>query len=231
MRLLLGGTLLGICKQIVIEHQLATCPFRAATIQSKTLTIMEADSTNPSPGTGPSTISLTPAERIADLNEIDQSISTLLSAASDAVGILSNFPSPETAGNSLRSSSAARTAFTNAASTYFSTLSSIEVRLRRQVYALEEAELIKPGDEADARKGRKFAGDAGTSRVGGGPLDPSWLNARASNKVGEAMKQELLSRARDFVERSERNTQGELDAPSSSESAPKVIANQDEEMG
>lgn len=152
-------------------------------------------------------MSFTPAQRIAELNEIDHSISTLLSAASEAIGILSNSPNPESAGNALRNSSTARTAFTNAASTYFSTLSSIEVRLRRQVYALEEADLIKPGDEADARKGRKFAGDTGTSRVGGGPLDPSWLNARASDKVAEGMKGELLSRARDFVERSERNAQ------------------------
>ncbi|KEF50917.1 uncharacterized protein A1O9_13026 [Exophiala aquamarina CBS 119918] len=188
---------------------------------------MEAEALNTSATKGPSTISLTPAERIADLNEIDQSISILLLAASDAVEILSNSPSPE---NNIRSSSAARTAFTHAASTYFSTLSSIEVRLRRQVYALEEAELVKPGDEADARKGRKFGGDAGTSRVGGGPLDPSWLNARASDKVAEAMKQELLSRARDFVERSELKTQNERDAPSSLENAVKAIPTPDEEM-
>jgi len=192
---------------------------------------MEAESLEPSTGTRPSTITLTPAERIADLNEIDQSISILLKAASDAVEILSNSPSPDSSVNTVRSSSAARTAFTNAASTYFSTLSSIEVRLRRQVYALEEAELIRPGDEADARKGRKFTGDTGTSRVGGGPLDPSWLNARASSKVAESMKQELLSRSRDFVERSERNPQNELDAPVSSASAMKAFSSQDEEMG
>jgi len=96
---------------------------------------------------------------------------------------------------------------------------------------LEEAELIRPGDEADARKGRKFTGDTGTSRVGGGPLDPSWLNARASSKVAESMKQELLSRSRDFVERSERNPQNELDAPVSSASAMKAFSSQDEEMG
>ena len=101
---------------------------------------MEVDSPDSSPAATSSTISFTPAQRIAELNEIDHSISTLLSAASEAIGILSNSSNPETAGNGLRNSSTARTAFTNAASTYFSTLSSIEVRLRRQVYALEEAE-------------------------------------------------------------------------------------------
>lgn len=192
---------------------------------------MEANSPNSSPGTASSTMSFTPAQRIAELNEIDHSISTLLSAASEAIGILSNSPNPESAGNTLRNSSTARTAFTNAASTYFSTLSSIEVRLRRQVYALEEAELIKPGDEADARKGRKFAGDTGTSRVGGGPLDPSWLNARASDKVAEGMKGELFSRARDFVERSERNAQNEAHVTNSSEQPVKLVSKQDEDMG
>ena len=37
----------------------------------------------------------TPATRIAELNDIDQSVSTLLAAASDAIAILSNLPSSE----------------------------------------------------------------------------------------------------------------------------------------
>ena len=32
------------------------------------------------------------------------------------------------------------------------------------------------------------------------PLDPSWLNARASDTVGEGMKKELLAQARGWVE-------------------------------
>ena len=166
---------------------------------------MEIDSPETPPPPKPSTTTFTPAQRIAELNEIDQSISTLLSAASDAISILSNSPSSEAQEQALRNPSLARSAFTDAASTYFSTLSSIEVRLRRQVYALEEAKLIKPGDENDARKGRKFGGDTGTTRVGGGPLDPSWLNARASDKVETEMKRELLAQAKTFVEQSERN--------------------------
>lgn len=149
----------------------------------------------------------TPAARVVELNEIDRSVSTLLSAASDAVGILSNFPSSETQESALKNPASARAAFTAAAETYFSTLSSIEVRLRRQVYALEEAELIRPGDDRDTRRGRTLGGDSGMTRVGGGPLDPSWLNARASDKVESGMKKELLAQARRFVERADGDAQ------------------------
>lgn len=159
--------------------------------------------------TGPATRSttLTPSDRIAELNEIDRSIATLLSAASDAIGILSNQPVSKAQEQAFKSPAAARDAFTKATETYFSTLSSIEVRLRRQVYALEEANLIKPGDDRDSRKGRVLGGDSGMSKVGGGPLDPSWLNARASDKVGAGMKRELLAQAREFVEREQHDAQ------------------------
>ena len=155
------------------------------------------------------TRTFTPTDRIAELNEIDRSISTLLSAASDAVAILSNSPLNEKHQAALRSSASATAAFSSAADNYFSTLSSVEVRLRRQVYALEEAELIKPGEDKDARKGRSLGGDSGLARVGGGPLDPSWLNARASDNVPAGMKKELLAQAREFVERAERQTQND----------------------
>ncbi|EXJ91568.1 hypothetical protein A1O3_00116 [Capronia epimyces CBS 606.96] len=161
---------------------------------------MDVDSPAPSPP-GPPPSSLTPANRIAELNQIDHSISTLLSAASDAVGILSNSPTSEAQRNELKTLESARSAFTAAAEIYFSTLSSIEVRLRRQVYALEEAELIRPGNDRDAKRGRALGGDSGLTRVGGGPLDPSWLNARATDKVGTSMRRELLAQAREFVER------------------------------
>lgn len=142
----------------------------------------------------------TPASRIAELNEIDLSVSTLLSAASDAVALLSNSPLNEQQAAALRNPNNAKTAFSQAAETYFSTLSSIEVRLRRQVYALEEAELIKPGDEKDTRRGRLLGGDIAPTRIGGGALDPSWLNARANDKVEEGMREELLVEARKFVQ-------------------------------
>ncbi|KAK5043590.1 hypothetical protein LTR84_011397 [Exophiala bonariae] len=176
---------------------------------------MEVDSLYSSPTSRPTAPLISPAQRITELNEIDQSISTLLSAASDAIGVLSNSPPSGVARNPLHDSTTARSTFTEAASTYFSTLSSIQVRLRRQVYALEEAHLVKPGDEADARRGRKFAGDTGVSRVGGGSLDPSWLNARVSDDVAEGMKLEMLSRTVDFIKRSERNAESQSESTTS----------------
>ncbi|OCT45701.1 hypothetical protein CLCR_01734 [Cladophialophora carrionii] len=162
----------------------------------------DADMEDESPNGGEGEVPVfTPATRIAELNDIDRSVSTLLSAASDAIAILSNAPSSEKHEAALRNATSARAAFSTAAETYFSTLSSIEVRLRRQVYALEEAELIRPGDEKDARRGRAPGGDNNLVRVGGGPLDPSWLNARASDTVGVGMKKELLAQAREWVER------------------------------
>ena len=157
-----------------------------------------AETTSP-PATGDAPPkSFAPSDRIAELNDIDQSISDLLASAAEAVGILSNStqnvtPSPKTL-------TAAQTRFTRASSAYFSTLSAIEVRLRRQVYALEEAGLIAPGDEKDEKAGRAI-GSGTLGRSGGGPLDPSWLNARADNGVDFALQRELVDQAKDFLER------------------------------
>ena len=96
-----------------------------------------------------------------------------------------------------------KAAFTKHTSTYFSTLSDIEVRLRRQVYALEEAGLIAPGNERDAKRGRA-AGSDEREIVAGGPLDVSWLNARATDPVGHKMEKELWSKARALVDELQR---------------------------
>ena len=144
----------------------------------------------------------TPSERIAELNAIDQSVSSLLSSAAEAVGILSN--STENVTSAPKTLASAQARFTKASSTYFSTLSSIEVRLRRQIYALEEAGLVEPGTEQDAKAGRGAASQIG--RSGGGPLDPSWLNARADNGVDYAMRRELVDKAKDFLRRNQVKT-------------------------
>lgn len=108
--------------------------------------------------------------------------------------------------------------FRSEASQYFSLLSSIDVRLRRQVYALEEAEIIP----AEAVKEQQtslavpsiFAhlGSPQNSsspkqpplsksvHIGGGlgTLDVGWLNSRNDN-VGKEMEAELWAKAEDFV--------------------------------
>ena len=136
---------------------------------------------------------ITPAERISQLNEIDASVSKLLSAASQTIGILANQPDDNDGPTDLES---AQTRFTSAASLYFSTLSSIEVRLRRQVYALDEAGLVDAGRERDVKDARD---QTSLRRTAGGPLDPSWLNARAGDAVERAVEKDVIARARDFL--------------------------------
>lgn len=138
----------------------------------------------------------TPAQRIAELNAIDQSVSGLLEAASEAVGILANKRDEKTPFATLE---AQQGRFAKAADTYFSTLSSIEVRLRRQVYALEEAGLVQEGQEKDARRAKTNEGGFETAS-GGGPLDPSWLNARADKSIEYKLERELADQAKEFLE-------------------------------
>jgi Mediator complex protein len=146
-----------------------------------------------------------PASRIAELNEIDQKVSALLLSAAEGTGILSNDAQTVTAAPKTLASAQAR--FTKASSAYFATLSEIEVRLRRQVYALEEAGLIEPGDDKDTKAGRALGG-GNTGRSGGGSLDPSWLNARADDHVDITIRRELVDQAKGFLKRVEAGKPG-----------------------
>lgn len=115
-----------------------------------------------------------------------------------------------------------KASFTSASTEYFTTLSSIDVRLRRQIYALEEADIVSP--EAMAKEtpanpnvlpalvgmggaqGRDSAKQAKLDKASGGlgNLDVGWLNSRNDN-VGKEMEAELWAKAREMVERYEKN--------------------------
>lgn len=137
----------------------------------------------------------TPAQRVAELNEIDRSLTTLLASASEAVGVLANARN----GNAIASKyEAQEKIFQRASSTYFATLSSIEVGLKRQVYALEEAGLIQPGEERDAKKGKAVL-ERPVTGAGVGQLDSSWLNAMANNGVQDGLQREILKEAKEFL--------------------------------
>ncbi|EEP81884.1 conserved hypothetical protein [Uncinocarpus reesii 1704] len=140
-----------------------------------------------------------PAERIEQLNEIDQDVIKLLRAAGLAIQALTNTPLPTNDNKdpqSLQSPSgkgalaAHQEAFKAAASQYFSLLSSIDVRLRRQVYALEEASIIRP--ESTVKTGE------GVGTTAFNPLETSWLNTR-KDTVGKDKEAELWAQARDYV--------------------------------
>ncbi|PYI00002.1 hypothetical protein BO71DRAFT_437113 [Aspergillus ellipticus CBS 707.79] len=135
------------------------------------------------------------ADRIRQLNEIDQDVAKLIHSAGLAIQALTNARAGESpTANSLESHKAR---FKEATSQYFALLSSIDVRLRRQVYALEEASILAP--DTASRAGDLQA--AGGSAVGASnPLDVSWLNSR-KDTVGKDKEAELWAVAREFVER------------------------------
>ena len=110
--------------------------------------------------------------------------------------------------------------FKSATAKYFSILSSIDVRLRRQIYALEEAEIVHaelaPKDTQTTQHESPTSTDLGGSQnllsnkqtgstkhaskgVGPGNMDVGWLNSR-NNKVGKEMEAELWAEAQAFVE-------------------------------
>ena len=112
--------------------------------------------------------------------------------------------------------------FSRATAEYFSLLSSINVRLRRQIYALEEADIIasdsisKEGQVTGSATAAGGGGAGGVaaqaekgeiSGVGLGNLDVGWLNSR-SDTVGREMEGEIWAKAREFLERLEQRKSG-----------------------
>ena len=111
------------------------------------------------------------------------------------------------------------------AAKYFALLSSIDVQLRRQVYALEEAEIIsaetsnitkagsalpaalaKMTGEAASAPSSQNTSDKTTSAAGGlGNLDIGWLNSR-SDAVGKEMEAEIWEKAEALLQKMHRPT-------------------------
>ncbi|EDN08241.1 conserved hypothetical protein [Histoplasma mississippiense (nom. inval.)] len=145
----------------------------------------------------------TSADRIRELNDIDKDVAKLLNAAGVAIGSLTNSPSV-TSGQSSSdlpkidgTLESHRAAFKAASSQYFALLSSIDVRLRRQVYALEEASIIQP-ESAEVTAGGTTTTASTTSSGGVNPLDTSWLNCR-KDTVGKDKEAELWAEASKFA--------------------------------
>ena len=127
-----------------------------------------------------------------------QDVAKLINSAGLAIQGLTNAksddPTSTTTNNSLDTH---KTNFKEATSQYFALLSSIDVRLRRQVYALEEASILAP--ESASRAG-DTAGAGGGAAGASNPLDISWLNSR-KDTVGKEKEAELWAAAREFMEK------------------------------
>jgi hypothetical protein len=130
-------------------------------------------------------------------------VTTLLKHAGHAVKALTTrAPRDDSDGTSLDQQ---KKAFNESTSQYFSLLSSIDVRLRRQIYALEEAGIIS-GDFGPTHRqvdvanlpvpGMQAPRDRQAGGLGG--LDVGWLNGRNDN-VGKEMEAELWQQARSLI--------------------------------
>lgn len=177
----------------------------------------------------PTTVTITPAERIRELSEINKDVAILLTSAGQAVHALTDrplnlhassdddTPMTDTSSDSLE---ARREKFKEVSTTFFETLQGVTARLRRQVYALEEAGIITP-DPLTAQEQPKAAAslapaqsnqrgvvqlpkeqqlDPDRIKNGGlGDLDIGWLNSR-SNKVGAEKEAELIKEVKELLQ-------------------------------
>ncbi|KAH6720178.1 mediator complex protein-domain-containing protein [Leptodontidium sp. MPI-SDFR-AT-0119] len=145
----------------------------------------------------------TKAQRIQQLNDIDKSITQLLQSAALALKTLSATQDTTEAPVAER-----KEAFQKASESYLTTLQKVDVILRRNIYGLEEANII-PADKKkrkEAAAGSAMGGKpapeveaAGGDVASLGKLDIGWLNSR-SGRVGRDMEAELWEKARGFLE-------------------------------
>ncbi|KAL8721090.1 MAG: hypothetical protein Q9225_002162 [Loekoesia sp. 1 TL-2023] len=151
------------------------------------------------------------AERIAQLSEIDRDVAKLLQSAGTALKTLTvpALESDEGQGDKAQDIEQRKQDFTASSSQYFSLLSSIDVRLRRQIAALEEAEIIP--SEMTAKESQastdisnsvaKISPPSKNTITNGGlgTLDVGWLNSRNDN-IGTMMEAELWEKAQKLVQ-------------------------------
>ncbi len=149
-------------------------------------------------------------------------IAKLLESAGSAIKALTKNTSsnPDEVDSQVTSIQEQKGNFTTATAKYFSLLSSIDVRLRRQIYALEDAEIIPSEtaskdiqtapDDAPAFLGfdgfqnllstkQTGANKHASKGTGQTNLDIGWLNSR-NDKVGKEMEAELWAEAKAFIQ-------------------------------
>lgn len=141
-----------------------------------------------------------------------QDLSHLLHSAGAAIEALTLPPSSSSSAEEENPNEK----FRNTAAQYFSLLSSIDVRLRRQIYALEEADILSPSSSAVEKFELQLPGSQGSTSalgssqgttgasggkggVGMGVLDVGWLNSR-NDSVGKEMEAELWRELEGLVE-------------------------------
>lgn len=154
----------------------------------------------------PSHEPFTVEENIHQLNAIDKSIVQLMNHTAIALNALTFTPSSSDANPTTDPSSdsldpdAKKEAFRSATNSFLTALHNIDVRMKRQIFALEEAGIVNLSnmprqDAAPATKASLKPNGLGSV----GNLDVGWLNSR-STKVERDMEAELWDKARKFLE-------------------------------
>ncbi|EFY92011.1 hypothetical protein MAC_01959 [Metarhizium acridum CQMa 102] len=148
-------------------------------------------------------------ENIHQLNAIDKSIAQLMSQTATALNALTTQASSTSPPNGEASSldpPAQKEAFKSATDTFLTTLHSIDVRMKRQIMALEEAGIVRLSnslrqDPNGATKASLKPNGVGTV----GNLDVGWLNSR-STRVERDMEAELWQDAKEFLQKQQNGT-------------------------
>ncbi|CAN8095627.1 unnamed protein product [Discula destructiva] len=148
----------------------------------------------------------TRAERMGRLAEIDQDIVSLLSLSGKAIQSLGHQPQTANRTEPTPQASDEQTqTFQDTMDKFLTTLHKIDVRMKREIFALEEAGIVTidkvkskdDEDPADQQVSKASLEPNGMGMVGN--LDVGWLNSR-SNQVEREMEAELWTNTRKALE-------------------------------
>lgn len=146
-------------------------------------------------------------ENIQQLNAIDTSIVQLMNHTATALNALTipstvpgTNPTPDGPDPSL-GPAAQKEAFHSATDSFLTTLHTIDVRMKRQVLALEEAGIVNLTNPQRQEPNSQVKPSLRPNGVGAvGNLDVGWLNSRGT-RVERDMEAELWGKARGFLEK------------------------------
>ncbi|TQV90988.1 Mediator complex, subunit Med11 [Cordyceps javanica] len=145
-------------------------------------------------------------ENISQLNAIDKSAVQLMNHAATALSSLTT-PSPgspaaaaERRNGADVDAHAAKVAFTGSTDAFLTALHNIDVRMKRQIMALEEAGIVDLNSASRADPNAPSRASLRPNGLGAvGSLDVGWLNSR-STKVERDMEAELWDKAKKLLE-------------------------------
>ncbi|GAO19297.1 hypothetical protein UVI_02008420 [Ustilaginoidea virens] len=144
-------------------------------------------------------------QNIQQLSDMDMSIAQLMNhtaTALDALTIPTSNASPRGGDAPSLDPPAQKEAFKSATDSFLTTLHGIDVRMKRQIMALEEAGIadLSPASRQDPKGGSKAPSLKPNGLGTVGNLDVGWLNSR-STRVERDMEAELWREASDFLQK------------------------------